>query len=104
MLKEEYEEWMSTDEDISVAATLSDLGIRQVVCEQDQAINFDDFNGDEWVEENPPANSEMRQALDILKCGVQHRSRNFKKQYEYEQYIIELLRNNCRQATINEFF
>ncbi|GBM18700.1 hypothetical protein AVEN_8997-1 [Araneus ventricosus] len=86
MQKEEYEEWMSIDEDIPVAATLTDLEICQAVCEQDQAIKVDDSDGDECVEENTPTNAEMRQALDILKCGVQYRSTNFKQQDEYEQY------------------
>ncbi|GBL57817.1 hypothetical protein AVEN_259663-1 [Araneus ventricosus] len=72
MQKEEYEEWMTTDEDIPVAATLIDLEICQAVCQQDQAIKVDDSDRDECVEENPPTNSKMRQALDILKCGVQH--------------------------------
>ncbi|GBM98167.1 hypothetical protein AVEN_114491-1 [Araneus ventricosus] len=97
------EEWMSIDEDIPLAATITGLEIFQAVSEQDQAIKVDS-DGDVCVEENPPTNDEMRQALDILKRGVQHRSTNFKKQYEYEQYINELLRNNCRQAIINEFF
>ncbi|GBN01756.1 hypothetical protein AVEN_224468-1 [Araneus ventricosus] len=55
MQKEEYEEWMSIDEVIPVAATLTDLEI----C---QAIKVDGSDGDECVEENPPTNSEMRQA------------------------------------------
>ncbi|GBN82108.1 hypothetical protein AVEN_259198-1 [Araneus ventricosus] len=66
--------------------TLTDLEICQAVCEQDQAIKVDDSDGDECVEENVPTNSEMRQALDILKRGVQHRATNFKKQDECEQY------------------
>ncbi|GBL78135.1 hypothetical protein AVEN_143419-1 [Araneus ventricosus] len=72
MQKEEYEERMSIDEDITVAATLTDLEICQAVCEQDQAIKVDDSAGSECVEENPPTNAEMRQALDILKRGVHH--------------------------------
>ncbi|GBN17187.1 hypothetical protein AVEN_147666-1 [Araneus ventricosus] len=104
MQKEEYGEWMSIDEYLPLAATITDLEIFQAVCEQDQSIKVDDSDGDECVEENPPTNAEIRQALDIVKRGVQHHSTNFKKQYEYEQYINELLRNNCRQATINEFF
>ncbi|GBN06086.1 hypothetical protein AVEN_158385-1 [Araneus ventricosus] len=79
MQKEEYEEWMSIDEDIPVAATLTHLEIFQAVCEQDQAIKLDDSDGGECVEENPPTNSKMRQALDILKRGLQLRSTNFKK-------------------------
>ncbi|GBN43970.1 hypothetical protein AVEN_274732-1 [Araneus ventricosus] len=86
MQKEEYEKWMSIDEDIPVAATQTDLEIFQAVCEQDQTIKVDDSEEDECVEENPPTNAELRQALDILKRGVQHHSTNFKIQYDYEQY------------------
>ncbi|GBO02178.1 hypothetical protein AVEN_86186-1 [Araneus ventricosus] len=84
MQKEEYEEWLSIDEDIPVAATRPDLEIFQAVCEQDQALKVDDSDGEVCVEENPPTNAEMGKAIDILKLGVQHRSTNFKKQYEYE--------------------
>ncbi|GBN70030.1 hypothetical protein AVEN_212119-2-1, partial [Araneus ventricosus] len=80
MQKEEYEEWMLIAEDIPVAATPIDLEICQAVCEQDQVIKVDDSEGDECVEENPSTNAEMRQALAILKRGVQHRSTNFEKQ------------------------
>ncbi|GBN07661.1 hypothetical protein AVEN_107930-1 [Araneus ventricosus] len=69
MQMEEYEDWMSIDEDIHTA-TLTDLGICQAVCEQDQVIKVDDSDWDECVEENPPTNAEMRQALDILKRGI----------------------------------
>ncbi|GBL91115.1 hypothetical protein AVEN_28762-1 [Araneus ventricosus] len=103
MQNEEYEEWMSIDEDIRVAATLTDLEIFQAVCEQDQAIKVDDPDGGECVEENPPTNAEMRQALDILKRGVQHRSTNFKNNTSTNN-LIGMLRNNCRQRTINDFF
>ncbi|GBM82080.1 hypothetical protein AVEN_97990-1 [Araneus ventricosus] len=75
--EEEYEEWMSIDEDIPVAATLADLEVCQAVCQQDQAVNVDDSDGDECVEENPPTNTEMRQAFDILKRGMQRCSTNF---------------------------
>ncbi|GBN90515.1 hypothetical protein AVEN_183756-1 [Araneus ventricosus] len=96
MQKEEYEEWMPIDENLPVAATLTDLEIRQ-------PIKVDDSDGDVCLEENPPAKPEMRQALDILKRGVWHRSTNFKNN-TITSNINELLRNNCRQTTINEFF
>ncbi|GBM90591.1 hypothetical protein AVEN_267897-1 [Araneus ventricosus] len=47
---------------------------------------FRGSDGDQCIEENTPTIAEMRQDLDILKRGVQHRSTNFEKQYEYEQY------------------
>ncbi|GBN83340.1 hypothetical protein AVEN_238768-1 [Araneus ventricosus] len=68
--KEEYQVLISIDEDIPVAATLTDLEICQAVCAQDQAIKVDDSDGNECVEENHPTNTEMRQVLDILKRGV----------------------------------
>ncbi|GBN05604.1 Dimethylaniline monooxygenase [N-oxide-forming] 5 [Araneus ventricosus] len=52
MQKEEYEEWMPIDEDIPVAATLTDLEICQVFCEEVQAIKVGDSDGDKCVEEN----------------------------------------------------
>ncbi|GBO35115.1 hypothetical protein AVEN_27597-1, partial [Araneus ventricosus] len=58
---------MSIDENIPVAATLTDMEIRQSVSEQDQAIKVDDSDGEECIEENPPTNAKMRQAHDILK-------------------------------------
>ncbi|GBO27735.1 hypothetical protein AVEN_145248-1 [Araneus ventricosus] len=51
MLEEEYEKWMSIHEDIPVVTTLTDVKICQVVCEYDQAINVDDSNRAEHVEE-----------------------------------------------------
>ncbi|GBN66121.1 hypothetical protein AVEN_100516-1 [Araneus ventricosus] len=93
---------MSIDEDISVAAAaLTDLEIRQANCEQDQAIKVDDSDEDECAEENPPTKAEMRQALDILKRDKF--STNLKNNTSTNN-INEILRNNCRQATINEFF
>ncbi|GBM12588.1 hypothetical protein AVEN_146771-1 [Araneus ventricosus] len=79
MQKEKYEECMPIVEDIPVAVTLTDLEIFQ-------AIKVDDSDEVECVEDSPPTNAEMRQALDILKRSIQHRSTNFKKQYECEQY------------------
>ncbi|GBM77224.1 hypothetical protein AVEN_260604-1 [Araneus ventricosus] len=59
LLKEEYEDWISIDVDIPVATTSIDLEIFQAVCQQDQAINVDDSDGDKCVEENLPREPEM---------------------------------------------
>ncbi|GBM86990.1 hypothetical protein AVEN_119906-1 [Araneus ventricosus] len=102
MQKEEYEEWTSIDKDIPVAATITELEICQAVCKQDQATKVDDSDGDECVEENPPTNAEMRQALDILKRGVQHRSTNFKKTIRIKKKKkIRLLANTCKHRSLN---
>ncbi|GBL95949.1 hypothetical protein AVEN_227170-1 [Araneus ventricosus] len=72
MKKVEYEEWMSIDEDIPVADTLTDLEICQAICEQDQAIKVDDSYGDECVEEKPPTNAEIGKRLTFRSaaCSV----------------------------------
>ncbi|GBN20577.1 hypothetical protein AVEN_150509-1 [Araneus ventricosus] len=78
MLKEEYEEWMTIDGNIPVAAELPNLEFRQAVCEQDSAINIADSDGDNVL--TKILQRTPRQAIDILKNGVQYRSGNFKKQ------------------------
>jgi hypothetical protein len=46
----------------------------------------------------------MREALRILRRGVQQRATKFQKHYEYEQFIQELLNANKQQATLHKFF
>jgi hypothetical protein len=36
----------------------------------------------------------MREALRILRRGVQHRATNFQSHYEYQQFMQELLNTN----------
>jgi len=45
----------------------------------------------------------MREALRILRRGVQHRATDFQRHYEYEQFIQELLnaKTNNRQHYIS---
>jgi hypothetical protein len=38
-----------------------------------------------------PTNAQMREALQILRRGVQHRATNFQRHYECERFIQELL-------------
>jgi len=58
----------------------------------------DDSNADEEGEDSSsssakiPTTSEMREALRILRLGVQYRSEEFQPQYEYEAFVNKLLR------------
>ena len=58
---------------------------------------------EEEILEAPPTNAQMREALQIRR-GVQHRATNFRRHYEYEQFIQELLIANKQQTTIHKFF
>lgn len=44
--------------------------------------------------QQPPTAAQMREALRVLQLGVYHRSDQFEMQYEYEQFINNLLRND----------
>jgi hypothetical protein len=52
----------------------------------------------------PPTNAQMRDALRILRCGVQHKATNFQRHCEYQQFMQELLNANKQQATLHKFF
>jgi hypothetical protein len=58
----------------------------------------------EEILEAPPTNVQMREALRILRRGVQHRATNFQRHYDYEQFIQELLNANKQQTTLHKFF
>jgi len=58
----------------------------------------------EKILEAPPANAQMREALQILRRGVPHRAKTFQRHYEYEQFIQELLIANKQQTTLHKFF
>jgi len=59
---------------------------------------------EEEILATPPTNAQMREALQILRRGVQHRATNFQRHYEYEQFIQKLLIANEQQATVHKFF
>ena len=59
---------------------------------------------EEDILEAPPTNAQMREALRILRRGVQHRATNFQRHYKYERFIQELLNANKQQTTIHKLF
>ena len=61
-------------------------------------------NKEEEILEATPTNAQMREALRILRPGVQHRATNLQRHYEYEQFIQELLYANKQQAKLHKFF
>jgi len=108
MKKEEFENWL----DIDINAEVVDKMTTSEMC---QAVADDKFKLAEESESNctskeeeilevPPNNAEMREALRILRRGVQHRATNCQRHYENEQFIQELLNANKKQATIHKFF
>jgi hypothetical protein len=57
---------------------------------------------EEEILEAPPTNAQMREALQILRHGVEHRATTFQRHYEL--FIQELLTANIQRATLHKFF
>jgi len=53
--------------------------------------------------EQPPTSAEMRNALKLLKRGAQHRSNDFRKHFDSEQFINELFRKKSRHQQLINF-
>jgi hypothetical protein len=107
LTQEVFEDWMSIDENVQVAARLTDTDICQIVSQTDQESSEENEgeDGDEIVSsEKPPSASEMRQALKIIRLGVQYRSEEFNKLYEFDNFVNNLLRKTTKQQTLHNFF
>lgn len=88
--KEKFENWLAVDK-----AEVATSETRQAVTDVDCKLEEENESSlEEEISEVPPSNSQMLEALKILRRGVQHRSAVFQKHYEYEQFINELLSMN----------
>ena len=113
MTDSEFQEWMAIDNNITTTASQTEDDICEAVTSTSTQITIEE-SGTEEEDNNDidnatettqvPTNAEMRQALDVLRRGVQHRSVDFKKHYNYERFINGLLRENQKQTSITEFF
>jgi hypothetical protein len=106
MSKEEIENWLDTDNNAEAVATMTVSEICEAVA-NDKSKSAEESESnctsiEEEILEAPPTNAQMREALQILLRGVRHRATNFKRHYEYEQFIRELLIAN-KQATLHKF-
>ena len=75
---------------INLSVIVIKLQIRQAVADDKSKLaeeSESDCTSKEEILEAPPTNAQMREALRILRRGVQHRATNFQRHYEYEQFI-----------------
>jgi len=106
MSKEEFESWLDIDNKAEGVATMTVMEVCQAVANDKSKLAEESESNctskEEEILEAPPTNAQMREALRILRCGVQHRATNFQRHYEYEQVIQELLNaNKNRQRYIS---
>jgi hypothetical protein len=108
MSKEEFESWLDIDNNVEAVATMTLSEIcEDVVNDKSKLAEESESNctsKEEEILEAPPTNTQMREALQIRRRGVQHRATKFQRHYKYEQLIQELLIANKQQATIHKFF
>ena len=99
---------MDIDKNAEVVATMTVSEICEAVANDKSKLAEESESNctrkEEEILEAPPTNAQMREALQILRRGVQHTATNIQRHYEYEQFIQELLFANKQQATIHKFF
>lgn len=101
---QKYDEWMKIDDDIPTATALTEDDIIASVLHKDETESSESDSEDEHeAPKIPPSKSEMLQALDVLREGVQFRATDFSIHYTYENFVLNLFKN-ARQSRINEFF
>ena len=108
MSKEEFENWLDIDKNAEVVATMTVSEMCEAVANDKSKLAEESESNctskEKEILEAPPTNAQMREALQILRRGVQHRGTNFQRHSEYEQFIQELLNANKQQATPHTFF
>jgi hypothetical protein len=76
MSKEEFENWLDIDNNAAVVATMTVSVICQAVADDKSKLTEESESNrtikEEEVLEAPPTNAQMREALRILRRGVQH--------------------------------
>jgi hypothetical protein len=104
---EEFENWLDMDNNADVVATMTVSEICQAVADNKSKLAEESesncTSNEKETLEAPPTNAQMREALRILRRGVQHKATNCRRHYEYEQFIQELLNANKQQATRHKF-
>ncbi len=84
---------MSIDDNATVVAKMTDSDICQFVTQKEDSNAAEEGEDSASTSAKIPSSSEMREALRILRLGVQHRSEEFHPQYEYEAFVNKLLRS-----------
>jgi len=86
MSKEEFENWLDIDNNAEVVATMTVSEICQAVADDKSKLAEESESNctskEEEISEASPTNAQMREALRILRRGVQHTATNFQRHYE----------------------
>ena len=105
MTQTDFEEWIAVDNNLQVAAKLTEVDICEAVTQAvENKVGTDDEVEDDQPALHIPTNKEMREALRVLRVGVQNKSSEFELHYEYESFINNLLQKDMKQTKLDDFF
>jgi len=98
---------LDIDKNAEVVATMTGSEICEVVVNDKSKLAEESESNctskEEEILEAPPTNAQMKEALQILRRGVQHRATNFQRHYQYEQFFQEVQFANKQQTTLHKF-
>ena len=66
-------------------------------------LSSDDEAEEDQLAVHIPTNGETREALRVLRLGVQNRSSELELHCEYEAFINDLLRKDMKQTKLDDF-
>ncbi|OAF63825.1 hypothetical protein A3Q56_08467 [Intoshia linei] len=88
------------DVNIEITSDINVLDVCQVNTDKGDLLENETENDTETL----VTNRELKEALNVLRRGVQQRSIRFEKHYEYDRFIQELLHENIIQSKIDDYF
>lgn len=108
LLKQQFEDWNCVDQNVETAGELCD----EDILSNYNGENHDDEHDSETEDDEEsnysaslkiPTNKEMLHALAILKSGIMNLSTEFQIHCDYENFILNLVTKNKKQAKIDDF-
>ncbi|KAL7306817.1 hypothetical protein TKK_0000980 [Trichogramma kaykai] len=99
MPNEESNEWVNIDENLqtSVKPTDDDICQEAIQTESEDEDDDDDF-------EPAPTSTEMFNALQVLRRGVQNYADSFEEYYKFEKFISAIIDTRKKQKYIDDYF
>lgn len=105
LLEQQFEEWNSVDDNVETAGELLDEDILADYLDENPVDDHSEVESDDDSSSvRIPTNKEMLNALEVLKAGVLSLSAEFQIQYDYENFILNLVNKNKKQTTIDTYF